>query len=393
MSVQPARILMCLPYLSRIGNCTSAEGLYAPKEFHIEGFSAGSYTGAVLVLALRALFPECRVSAKLGAIAMPKGVFAALMEVADPGQYDVHLIHAEDDTLCDWHPSQADRYIMLHRLEYTLVAESDKWMGSDKHKYWHWLHCQPDIIPVRDRMAAPLRLASWIRFETVMHQRDCIAAIEILVPNIHLPDDDLFQFLRSCVPEQGITSMEEAQALLLRNFRVGGSQQDACARWLTEVTRALLAPIPFREVFVILALFLPQLPFAEGAKLDGRLWTSPAIRRDVNEVQITPIAQGLQGMHEYKITFAAHSRAAAFVFPEQQNCSFEHLTTLPSEKIHIGCQVGKVYRMALRENHRVYALLVVLLEFVAQPKKKSKQGANVFSTSTDAVWAECPGHQ
>ena len=28
--------------------------------------------------------------------------------------------------------------------------------------------------------------------------------------------------LRSCVPEQGITSMEEAQALLLRNFRVGG---------------------------------------------------------------------------------------------------------------------------------------------------------------------------
>ena len=48
LSVQPARILMCLPYLSRIGNCTSAEGLYAPQEFHIEGFSAGSYTGAVL---------------------------------------------------------------------------------------------------------------------------------------------------------------------------------------------------------------------------------------------------------------------------------------------------------------------------------------------------------
>ena len=96
---------------------------------------------------------------------MPKGVFVALMEVATPGQYDVHLIHAEDDTLCDWHPSQADRHIMLHRLDYTLVAESDKWMGADKHKYWHWLHCRlpvgrhslsdlklshPDIIPVRD---------------------------------------------------------------------------------------------------------------------------------------------------------------------------------------------------------------------------------------------------
>ena len=51
LSAQPARILMCLPYLSRIGNGTSAEGLYAPSEFHVEGFSAGSYTGA-LVLAL-----------------------------------------------------------------------------------------------------------------------------------------------------------------------------------------------------------------------------------------------------------------------------------------------------------------------------------------------------
>ena len=94
-----------------------------------------------------------------------------------------------------------------------------------------------------------------------------------------------------------------------------------------------LLQIPFREVFVILALFLPQLPFAEGAKLDGRLWSSPAIRRDVNEVQITPIAQFLQGMHEYKIAFAAHSRAAAFVSPELQNCSFEHLH-------HYACPMG-----------------------------------------------------
>ena len=168
LSVQPARIPMCLPYLQRIGNRTSAEGLYAPRKFHIEGFSAGSYTGAVIVLAIRVLFPECRTSAKPGAIAMPKGVFAALLEVANSGQCDIHLIHAEEDTLCDWQPSQVDRYVMSHRITYTLVAESDKWMGANKHKYWHWLHCQlpagrynltdlklshHDVIPVRDRMA------------------------------------------------------------------------------------------------------------------------------------------------------------------------------------------------------------------------------------------------
>ena len=129
--------------------------------------------------------------------------------------------------------------------------------------------------------------------------------------------------------------MAEAQALLLRNFRVGSSEPDACSRWLTEVTRDLFKPIPFREVFVILALFLPQLTFAEGAKLDGKLWYSPVISSEVSVIHVTPIAQGLQGMHEHKIAFAPHSRAAAFVSPEQPVQSFESLAMLPSEHIHI----------------------------------------------------------
>ena len=37
------------------------------------------------------------------------------------------------------------------------------------------------------------------------------------------------------------------------------------AQWLTEMARDLSAPIPFREVFVILALFLPQLTFVDEA--------------------------------------------------------------------------------------------------------------------------------
>ena len=90
------------------------------------------------------------------------------------------------------------------------------------------------------------------------------------------------------------TSMAEAQALLLRNFRVGGAQQSDCADWLTAVTRDLLAPIPFREVFAILALFLPQLPFAEGARVDNQLWSSPVIQQMATEVQVTPVAQGLR---------------------------------------------------------------------------------------------------
>ena len=96
-----------------------------------KGFSAGSYIGATIVLALCALFPGRPVSATLGAIAMPKGVMGALMEIASPGQYDIHLVHAEEDVLCNWHPSPTDRNVISYRLRYTLVAESDKWMGPE----------------------------------------------------------------------------------------------------------------------------------------------------------------------------------------------------------------------------------------------------------------------
>ena len=80
-----------------------------------------------------------------------------------------------------------------------------------------------------------------------------------MVSNLHRSDKDLLQLLQRCVAGQQIASMEEAQALLLKNFRVGKEKPSACAQWLTEMARDLLAPIPFREVFVILALFLPQL--------------------------------------------------------------------------------------------------------------------------------------
>ena len=77
-------------------------------------------------------------------------------------------------------------------------------------------------------------------------------------------------------------------------------------------------------------------------------------------------------MREYKTAFASNSRAAAFVSPEQPNQSFESLAALPSEQIHMGSQVGRVYRLVLREGSQIFALLVVLLEYVTQPKNPRK---------------------
>ena len=81
------------------------------------------------------------------------------------------------------------------------------------------------------------------------------------------------------------------------------------------------------------------------------------------------LPKGLQGMHEYKIAFASHSRAAAFVSPDQPVQSFESLAMRPSEQIHIGSQVGRVYRLVLREDSQVFALLMVLLDMPRSLKR------------------------
>ena len=49
-----------------------------PTHFTVNGFSAGSHTGAVIALAIRCLWPASQITARLGAIAMPKSVLAAL---------------------------------------------------------------------------------------------------------------------------------------------------------------------------------------------------------------------------------------------------------------------------------------------------------------------------
>ena len=48
---------------------------------------------------------------------------------------------------------------------------------------------------------------------------------------------------------------------------------------------------------------------------------------------------------------------------------------LPSEQIHIGSQVGRVYRLVLWDDSQVFALLMALLEYATQPKKRSRQGS------------------
>ena len=357
-----------------------------PIHFTVNGFSAGSYTGAVIALAIRCLWPASQTTARLGAIAMPKSVFAALVATAEPDKRNYYLVHAAEDCLCDWKPTEEELGMLQQSLHITYVTESARWMGKQKHGYWHWLQCQlpagqvslttlklthPEVVPRRNRIAAPMRLASWIRFETVMTSDDWEGAISLLVSNLHRSDQELLVLLQRCVAGQQIDSMEEAHALLLKNFRVGRGNLSACAQWLTEMARDLLAPIPFREVFVILALFLPQLTFVDEAATKKDLWSSPTVRKFGLVVDVTPTATGLQGMHEYRIAFPAWSQSAIFCPAHFQSCNYEQLASSPSSTVHMGSQAGKAYRLVLEEHGKCYSVLALLLAF-ATPSRKRK---------------------
>ena len=171
LSIQPMQLLATLPMLGHLRHAAQP----SPEHFVVNGFSAGSYTGAVIALAIRCLWPQSQITARLGAIAMPKGVLAALVATADTNLHHYYLVHAGADSLCDWQPSDQELQIFQQNLHVTYVDESARWMGSCKHNYWHWLDCRlprgrvrltdlklshPTVIPSRDRMAAPMRLAS-----------------------------------------------------------------------------------------------------------------------------------------------------------------------------------------------------------------------------------------
>ena len=122
------------------------------------------------------------------------------------------------------------------------------------------------------------------------------------------------------------------------------------------MTKDLLAPIPFREVFVILALFLPQLTFLDGTRAQQNLWASAAVKQRGLQVDITPT--GLASRECMSTTSP---------FPHGllrlQHLPFDQLADRNSNDVHMGCQVGKVYRLVLEEGERVYSALAILLAF------------------------------
>ena len=129
-------------------------------------------------------------------------------------------------------------------------------------------------------------------------------------------------------------------------------------------------PLGTDPVFVILALFLPQLTFVEEATTRQELWSSPTVRKFGLFVDITPTATGLQGMREYRIAFPSWSQTAIFCPAHFQSCNFDQLASSPSSTVHMGSQAGKAYRLVLEEHGTCYSVLALLLAFVTPSRKR-----------------------
>ncbi len=117
------------------------------------GFSAGSYSGAVLVMVLSRrrlpfeMYPHCTLQFQLGAIAFPPVVARALAR-AGSNYTQGTLYHHEGDKLCIWPVSLTQREAirdLLDRHHIRLLWFCNGRFGAYTHNYGHLAHVLPKI--------------------------------------------------------------------------------------------------------------------------------------------------------------------------------------------------------------------------------------------------------
>ena len=54
---------------------------------------------------------------------MPKGMLAALIATADPDKHHYYFVHAAEDCLCDWKPTDTEFDMLQQSLHITYVKD------------------------------------------------------------------------------------------------------------------------------------------------------------------------------------------------------------------------------------------------------------------------------
>ena len=113
-------------------------------KLRINGFSAGSYTGAAVVIAWheRQQRPQCKgdfvpIEARLGGIAMPRAMLRYILR--SELRHAVSLVHHQGDQLCIFRPSLAAREQALRDGARLYFFSESGTFGSGSHSYGHFV--------------------------------------------------------------------------------------------------------------------------------------------------------------------------------------------------------------------------------------------------------------
>eukprot|EP00435_Cladocopium_sp_Y103_P023713 s3632_g5.t1 len=155
--------------------------------------------------------------------------------------------------------------------------------------------------PLRVRMARPLRFTSWLRITNAID-------FTSLVQELHEDDDTVLKKARESLAARAgdIDTVDDLKVKVLQSFeiRLGPNKS---LDWLNDTARQLLAPLPLRELIVILHLLLPQATRSNKNNYDRNSDRNSEDKTGKQiiaaelyylDASLVPTAKGVHGMHE-----------------------------------------------------------------------------------------------
>ena len=234
------------------------------RPIQLRGFSAGSYTAAVIALLLANQPTQWQIRLNIGAYAGPATVLTALCAKAVTRQIYTSIVHLEADQLCLWGASDISCFQLPPYFILSYIAGQPRWMRAPYHNYAHLLSVQlpagvhdahqlvlsvADLIPYKRRLGTPLRLITWMRMRTT---------------NLEGSSRNIVEALRSPEPVQqlllryGANTEAEAKDTLFAQFELKPCDNaepipPALCQWLKELVQNHLQGLPLLELSTLIS--------------------------------------------------------------------------------------------------------------------------------------------
>eukprot|EP00438_Fugacium_kawagutii_P031100 Skav204642 [mRNA] locus=scaffold1712:466315:467610:- [translate_table: standard] len=323
----------------------------------LRGFSVGSYTAASMAIVLRGL--AWNLSLQLGALACAPCILPFLIglcheEVTNPylGElasrpHQVRVIRQAADKLCCWQPALIPSFLYA-ALSLTMIVGTPMWDKGSHRSYCHLvgqalpigLHSLGSLLlryplrPPHIANEAALRLLSWMRLQMA-------DTFKPLLQALGHSDDELLALANQLGQAKGLPaplpSLADMGIFLLSHIRVGLTVHRDERKpepllkpadnipWLVELARTELQKVSFRELIVLLYIFLPQLSYqavhpsveskADAFSMVGIVATT--FPKGMMPAKLRPYALGPEDINEYYLDFHDNSDLPAlFALPQ-----------------------------------------------------------------------------